>query len=474
MLDEMHPDDRPAERTHIQPREHTRPAEKIKASPEAQSADNPAPAPAAKDIIAAPGATEPAAAAAQTVLGPGEPALVPDIAAIAPPGGTADDESHNANAADGDAPNAPAMPQSAVIVPPAVQAATIPTIHAGLSDPSQTAAAAASPDAPAIPAPSANAGAAAAQASPAPAAKPAPAIEEPANRADTKPGSSPTRESQPKPATAATQAESATPELATRSDNPEAAMKEAAETTGTAKAQAAEAGAHDSAEAELNDNAAPADKPQHAKPPQTPPARTESPSGTSGQQADIAAAFDDTADPAKSGIEPPMQPAQAATPIPAHAATTHALTPQTAPVSAAQPIPVNAIAVEIAAQARAGNSRFEIRLDPPELGRIDVRLDIDNDGNVKSRLIIERTDTYDLLRRDQSTLERALNQAGLKTSDNALEFSLRDQGFAQHRDNDDQPRGIKAMVGEAEIAPSEAANGYARLLAARGGLDIRV
>jgi flagellar hook-length control protein FliK len=135
---------------------------------------------------------------------------------------------------------------------------------------------------------------------------------------------------------------------------------------------------------------------------------------------------------------------------------------------------VNAVAVEIAAQARAGNSRFEIRLDPPELGRIDVRLDVDRDGNVTSRLVIERTDTYDLLRRDQSTLERALQQAGLKTSDNALEFSLRDQGFAQHRDDNDQPRGTSAMISEAEIAPSEAANGYARLLGARGGLDIRV
>ena len=56
--------------------------------------------------------------------------------------------------------------------------------------------------------------------------------------------------------------------------------------------------------------------------------------------------------------------------------------------------------------------RFEIRLDPPELGRIDVRLDVDRDGNVTSRLVIERADTYDLLRRDASTLERALQNAG--------------------------------------------------------------
>lgn len=163
------------------------------------------------------------------------------------------------------------------------------------------------------------------------------------------------------------------------------------------------------------------------------------------------------------------------TPAPAHAATAQAALPQAAPVSAAQPVPLNALAIEIASQARAGNSRFEIRLDPPELGRIDVRLDIDRDGNVSSRLVIERSDTYDLLRRDQSTLERALQQAGLKTSDNALEFSLRDQGFAQQRDADDRPRGAAtALIQDSDIPPSEAASGYARLLSARGGIDIRV
>ena len=161
--------------------------------------------------------------------------------------------------------------------------------------------------------------------------------------------------------------------------------------------------------------------------------------------------------------------------MPAHATATSATTPQASPVTTAQAVPVNAIAVEIAGQAKAGNSRFEIRLDPAELGRIDVRLDIDRDGNVTSRLVIERADTYDLLRRDQSTLERALQQAGLKTSDNTLEFSLRDQGFAQQqRQNDDTPRGVRALVAESDVMPSEAANGYARLLGARSGVDIRV
>ena len=110
--------------------------------------------------------------------------------------------------------------------------------------------------------------------------------------------------------------------------------------------------------------------------------------------------------------------AAAAAPTPAPAAT----------------VPVAGLAVEIAAQSNAGRNRFEIRLDPPELGRIDVRLEIDGDGQVKSRLIVERSETLDMLRRDAPQLERALQQAGLKTSDNALEFSLRDQ--APQRDDE--------------------------------------
>jgi chemotaxis protein MotD len=145
-----------------------------------------------------------------------------------------------------------------------------------------------------------------------------------------------------------------------------------------------------------------------------------------------------------------------------------------ATTSAAQSVPMHAIALEIAGQARAGNSRFEIRLDPPELGRIDVRLDVDRDGNVSSRLVIDRAETYDLLRRDQSTLERALQQAGLKTSDQSLQFSLRDQNLPQRQHDEASPRMTAALVQDGEVLPGEAASGYARVIGRSSGVDIRV
>ncbi len=104
-------------------------------------------------------------------------------------------------------------------------------------------------------------------------------------------------------------------------------------------------------------------------------------------------------------------------------------------VMTGQAVPLSGLAVEISANAKAGNSRFEIRLDPPDLGRIDVRLDVDRNGQVTSRLFVEKSETLDLLRRDAPQLQQALQDAGLKTSDSGLQFSLRDQNPQQGQSN---------------------------------------
>jgi flagellar hook-length control protein FliK len=144
------------------------------------------------------------------------------------------------------------------------------------------------------------------------------------------------------------------------------------------------------------------------------------------------------------------------------------------PMPSTNSVPVPGLAVEIAAQALAGKNRFEIRLDPPELGRIDVRLDIDRDGNVSSRLVVERVETLDMLRRDAPQLERALQQAGLKTSDNALEFSLRHQTPHRHAD-ESLPNAERLIAADDNAALIDAAqHHYGRRLGLGGGIDIRV
>jgi len=145
--------------------------------------------------------------------------------------------------------------------------------------------------------------------------------------------------------------------------------------------------------------------------------------------------------------------------------------------SSADLVPVAGLAVEIASRASAGNNRFEIRLDPPELGRIDVRLDVDRAGQVTSHLTVERAETLDLLRRDAPQLQRALQDAGLKTGDSALQFSLRDQSFANNNQNDGAPRRDAAQILiQTDEAPTAevAVRALGRLLGSSSGLDIRV
>lgn len=179
---------------------------------------------------------------------------------------------------------------------------------------------------------------------------------------------------------------------------------------------------------------------------------------------------------AKSGPELAQNPGSA----PVHSAMPAQSTAAASAAAAAAPaqtptttVPVAGLAVEIAAQSSAGRSRFEIRLDPPELGRIDVRLEIDNEGHVKSRLIVERAETLDMLRRDAPQLERALQQAGLKTADNALEFSLRQQ-TPQHDDEGRQNTGRLAVPDDGAVPLETVQHNYGRLLGLGGGLDIRV
>lgn len=149
-------------------------------------------------------------------------------------------------------------------------------------------------------------------------------------------------------------------------------------------------------------------------------------------------------------------------------------TAASAPMPLPAAIPLAGVAIEIAGKALAGKNHFEIRLDPPELGRIEVRLDVDRDGNVTSRMIADRADTLDLLRRDVSGLERALQDAGLKTSDNGLQFSLRDQSAQQQQAG--RASDIARLVVQDEALPANdtTPRSYSRLAGLGSGVDIHV
>ncbi len=132
------------------------------------------------------------------------------------------------------------------------------------------------------------------------------------------------------------------------------------------------------------------------------------------------------------------------------------------------------LAFEIVRQVTDGNTRFQIRLDPAELGKIDVRLDIDRSGQVTARLTVEKAETLDLMQRDQRGLERALQQAGLDGQKTNLEFSLKQNPFAGQGNHgqDGQGQGKGGFGGAAtdatEEPPAPTVNLYRGSLTASG------
>ena len=118
---------------------------------------------------------------------------------------------------------------------------------------------------------------------------------------------------------------------------------------------------------------------------------------------------------------------------------------QVAPQSSATPN-LNNLAVEIAARSQSGAKQFQIRLDPPELGRVDVRLSIDATGKTEAHVTADHPETLSLLQKDSSTLTQALRDSGLDVSQRGLNFSLRGQNSQGGNDNGGQGRGPRSNL----------------------------
>lgn len=86
------------------------------------------------------------------------------------------------------------------------------------------------------------------------------------------------------------------------------------------------------------------------------------------------------------------------------------------------------VAREIVRRFEGGNTRFELRLDPPELGRVEVRLDVSRDHRVTAVIAADSPQALTELARHARELEQMLQGAGLELGDNGLSFDLRERG----------------------------------------------
>ena len=91
------------------------------------------------------------------------------------------------------------------------------------------------------------------------------------------------------------------------------------------------------------------------------------------------------------------------------------------------PVPQQ-VAIQFSQAITEGADRITIQLHPESLGRVEVEIELGKDGRLSAVFLADRPETLDMLQRDSRALERALNEAGMRTDADGLSFSLRGEG----------------------------------------------
>ena len=96
------------------------------------------------------------------------------------------------------------------------------------------------------------------------------------------------------------------------------------------------------------------------------------------------------------------------------------------------------IAATITKAAASGENRnITVKLEPPELGRVEIRMEFGKEKSIKTHIIVEKQETYLMLQRDAHILDRTLQDSGLDT-DGGVSFELSQDGSAFDDDRNNQ------------------------------------
>jgi hypothetical protein len=126
--------------------------------------------------------------------------------------------------------------------------------------------------------------------------------------------------------------------------------------------------------------------------------------------------------PAVLSTPAPTPPALPTTAVPTQAATATTPTP---PHATATPVEQITPALVSLGHAPDGAQRLTMRLQPPELGQVQVRIDRPTlDAPARVAITVERPETLTLLLRDQPQLQRALDQAGVPAEGRSVTFHV--------------------------------------------------
>ena len=124
--------------------------------------------------------------------------------------------------------------------------------------------------------------------------------------------------------------------------------------------------------------------------------------------------------PVATQLAPALLPAS--TPAPAAASST----PVSASPRPAVASPADQVAPVLVSMAHAadGAQRMTLRLEPPDLGHVEIRIDRTADAPAHVNITVERPETLILMLRDQPQLQRALDQAGVPPDGRSVTFHI--------------------------------------------------
>lgn len=94
--------------------------------------------------------------------------------------------------------------------------------------------------------------------------------------------------------------------------------------------------------------------------------------------------------------------------------------------------------VAVGHQIAAGREEVTIRLDPPELGRIHVRVGFGSGGELRTVVATETTAALQLMRRNLDQLDLSLAQAGVRTDAQSFRFENPQSGGGGRQQRGDQ------------------------------------
>lgn len=191
-----------------------------------------------------------------------------------------------------------------------------------------------------------------------------------------------------------------------------------------------------------------------------------------------AASPDAAAAPAPDAADAPADPALE--PLPeaprADVAAREAQRPAAAPSGLARAtIETTAmLAAGIARRLEGRSTRFELGLTPEGLGKVDVSIEVGDDGQLMARLAFDNPAAAAEMRARADELRRQLTDAGFQLAGDALEFSERQGGDASSHDTWGRDR--SAFAGAARVAEAADAQPgpWISLSVAREGVDLKV